>query len=77
MASIYVHTPFSMSCTKFTGWILTCLCGVCFTGGEVGNEDVGGGEDLSSFHNHRPELGLYDTGMGGIEQTNSIDIPGY
>lgn len=46
-------------------------------GGEVGKEEVGGGEDLSPFHNHRAELGFYHIGMGGIDQTNSISISGY
>jgi hypothetical protein len=50
-------------------------CG--FVGGEVGEEEVGGGEDLSPFHDHRPEFGFDDTGMGGVEQTDSIDISGH
>jgi hypothetical protein len=42
-------------------------CG--FVGGEVGEEEVGGGEDLSPFHDHRPEFGFDDTGMGGYAFT--------
>lgn len=46
-------------------------------GGEAGEEEVGGGDDLAPFHNHRPELGLHGTGMGGSDQVNSISVRGY
>ena len=46
-------------------------------GGEAGEEEVGGCEDLSPFHNHWAELGFYDTSMGGIDQMYPVSISGY